>query len=209
VRSDSRPLVLIVDDEEHVVSGLCRMLRKEPYDLVVASDAEQALEQLRKHEVDVIVADEGLPGTRGTALLTFVRDTWPEVMRIMLTGDTHVEVAQRAINEGQVYRFFVKPCGEHDLVFGIRDALELQSLRRESTRMLGRFRKQRRFLETLEDETPEIFRVRRDRSGAVLVDPEDLPEDAESLLEQIRLEIREADSLEVRAEMKTGRREDD
>ena len=188
-----RRKVLLVDDEPNITAALTRILRSEPYDVLAASDAEEALSLLEENEIDVVVTDEGLPGVQGTELLAAARHRWPGVARMMLTGQTDLEVAKRAINEGQICRFFTKPCNKFDLVFGIRSALESVSLRRESGRMLERFRRQRQRLEALELEHPEIFHVRRDASGAVLVDAQALPTDIDQFLEEIRSEIAQAD----------------
>jgi DNA-binding NtrC family response regulator len=82
--------------------------------------------------VDVVVADEKMPGLSGTELLAWVAEHRPEVVRIVLTGHATVETAIRAINEGGVYHFFTKPCNEFELSIVIHKALgQKDRLRRE------------------------------------------------------------------------------
>lgn len=187
--------VLLVDDEPQVTSALKRVLHGEPYEVVTASDAEEALGLIEKEEIDVLVTDEGLPGIQGIELLSLVRQRRPEIARIVLTGQSDLRVAKRAINEGEVHRFFTKPCNDLELVFGIRSALELAALKRESSRMLGRLRRQTGNLESIELAHPELFYVNRDSSGAVLIDPDDIPDDIDTLLDEMRNEIDRADRL--------------
>jgi two-component system, probable response regulator PhcQ len=189
-----RAQVLLVDDEPNVISGLTRILRKENYELIGAGSGEEALEVLEGKPIDVIVSDEGMPGMSGSALLAEVAKRWPRTSRIMLTGQSDIALAKRAINEGQICRFFTKPASEYDLVFGIRGALELRALAMQSARMLQRFRQQTRLLESVGLDRPGITEVRRDTSGAVVLDPEEFTESVDVLLEQIASELERADA---------------
>jgi two-component system probable response regulator PhcQ len=117
-------VLLLVDDDANLLHGLARALRGQPYQIYTAKGAEEAMWVLKGRSVDVIVTDEKMPGMPGTKLLAWVADHYPEVMRIMLTGHASLETAVRAVNEGSVYRIFLKPCREADLAIAIRKALE-------------------------------------------------------------------------------------
>jgi len=117
-------IVLLVDDDENVLHGLARALRRQPYQLYTARSGEEAMSILKAHPVDVVVADEQMPGMSGSELLAWIARSYPEVMRIVLTGRATAETAIRAINEGAVYHFFTKPCHEVQLALTIRKALE-------------------------------------------------------------------------------------
>ncbi|MFQ5515829.1 MAG: response regulator [Myxococcota bacterium] len=187
--------VLLVDDEPSVTAALKRVLHSEPYRVLEAPGAQAALQQLEAGEIDVLVTDENMPGMNGTELLCIARERWPDTVRIMLTGTGDLEVAKRAINDGQIYRFFSKPCNDFDLVFGLRSALELVALRRACGGMLGQLRRQTGVLEELEREHPELLKVRRDASGAVLLRPNEVPDDLEKFLESIESELERAERL--------------
>jgi DNA-binding NtrC family response regulator len=128
----SNCVVLFVDDERNVLHGLTRSLRRQPYTTFTARSAENAMEILKAHNVDLVVSDENMPGMCGTRFLSWVADNFPEVMRIILTGQPDVPSALRAINEGQVYRYFTKPCHIVELAVAIRHGLEEKQLRRRS-----------------------------------------------------------------------------
>jgi two-component system, probable response regulator PhcQ len=130
------PVVLLVDDDDRLLSGLVRALRRQPYQLCTARSAEDAMYVLKAHEVDLIVADEQMPGMSGSELLAWAAKHYPEVMRIVLTGCAQPEVAIRAINEGAVYHFFQKPCDEVQLAIAIRKALEHKQAIGENRRLL-------------------------------------------------------------------------
>jgi DNA-binding NtrC family response regulator len=68
-------------------------------------------------------------------LIRWVAQEYPDVVRIVLTGHATVDTAVRAINEGAVFRFFVKPCREFDLAMAIRLALEQRQQSRLSAQI--------------------------------------------------------------------------
>ena len=117
-------VVLLVDDEPNLLRGLARTLRQQPYRINTAHSAEEAMDILKAHRVDLIVSDEHMSGISGTKFLTWVADNFPEVLRIILTGQPSVPSALRAINEGSVYRYFTKPCDIVELALAIRHGLE-------------------------------------------------------------------------------------
>jgi two-component system, probable response regulator PhcQ len=118
------PTVLLVDDDESVLHGLARLLRDQPYRLLTARSAGEAMEILKAHPVHVIVSDECMPGISGSDLIAWVARKLPDVTRIVLTGHATAQTAIRAINEGSVYRYFMKPCDVVELALTIRSALE-------------------------------------------------------------------------------------
>lgn len=119
--------VLLVDDEPAVIDGLLRRLRKEPYRFLSARSAADAIEIIQNEQVDVIVTDEEMPGMGGADLLAYVRNHYPRIIRIMLTGRANVTSAMKAIYDGWVYQYLHKPCNPADLASAIYNALLLQS----------------------------------------------------------------------------------
>lgn len=128
------PKILLVDDDENVLAGFHRVLRK-AFDLDVALGGPQALQALEHHgPYAVVVADMQMPGMNGVELLQKVRESWPGVIRLMLTGNQDQRTAIEAINHGQVFRFLTKPCSPEELSSMLKAALrqhELEQAERE------------------------------------------------------------------------------
>ena len=102
--------ILFVDDEPHVLQSIQRQLRKR-FELETASGGEDALQILRNDgPFAVIVSDMRMPGMNGIELLAKVKDAYPDMVRIMLTGNADQETATEAVNTGQIFRFLNKPC---------------------------------------------------------------------------------------------------
>lgn len=164
------PVVLLVDDEPLVTAGLKRQMRDSGFRVLEASSAEQALRIVRSTPVDVIVADEQMPGVPGSELVAVVFREFPQVIRIILSGHASLDAAIRAINEGQIYRFLTKPCHAIDLVATIRKALDHRDTLIENRRLNDIVTEQAVLLRQLEREHPGIGVVRRDESDAVILD---------------------------------------
>lgn len=122
--------ILLVDDEPYVSHAIRRALRSHDYRFLSATSADDALAILRHEAVDVIVSDEEMPGTPGSVLLTQVRQQFPDVERLILSGHASVEATIRAINEAQVFKFLTKPCEPDELACSIDQALAAREVRR-------------------------------------------------------------------------------
>ena len=120
------PTVLLVDDDRNLLSGLARVLRNQPYDIMLAENAADAKRVLQAHDIQVVVSDECMPGQKGTEFLSWVAEHFPGIIRIVLTGTPSAETAMRAVNDCRVFRFLTKPCREWDLAMAIHDGLEEQ-----------------------------------------------------------------------------------
>lgn len=111
----SKPRVLFVDDERHILEGVASVLRKE-YEVEVASNGGDALRMLAElKDVSVVVSDFRMPQMDGATFLHEVMRRAPAATRILLTGQDGVGGAQDAVNKGQIFRFLTKPCPQEKL----------------------------------------------------------------------------------------------
>lgn len=102
--------ILLVDDEPLLLQSMERQLRKR-FKITLAGGGEEALQALgEKGPFAVIVSDMRMPGMNGVELLAKVKDSHPDVVRMMLTGNLDQETAMEAVNTGQIFRFLTKPC---------------------------------------------------------------------------------------------------
>jgi response regulator RpfG family c-di-GMP phosphodiesterase len=122
------PRVLCIDDEQHVLEGLQRLLRRR-FDVVTADSAAEGLQRLNEDPAfAVVMSDLSMPGGNGIDLLARVRELAPDATRILLTGHADVRAAVAAVNEGQVYRFLTKPCPADPLIKALDAAVEQHRL---------------------------------------------------------------------------------
>lgn len=146
---ESHPGLLFVDDEVNILKALTRLFRNEPVRVYTAQSGEEALELLEKEPVEIIVSDQRMPGLSGVELLARVRERWPEMLRMMLTGYTDMGVAVGAINQGEVYRLVTKPWNDEELRVTIRQALDTVRMRCEIERLNEITREQNQALQEM------------------------------------------------------------
>ncbi len=127
--------VLFVDDEVNILKALQRLLRSEEMNVLSASRGQEALELLEKTPAQVVISDQRMPEMSGVDLLSQVRERWPDVVRMMLTGYTEIDVAVEAINRGEIYRLITKPWNDDELRATIRQAFDHADLKAEIKRL--------------------------------------------------------------------------
>lgn len=121
--SSQQNKILLVDDEERLLSALRRRLSG-GYSLLTATGGREALKLIDEHpDIAVIVADMQMPEMNGIELLKEVKSKAPAIRRMMLTGNADVETAVAAINEGKVMRFLRKPCDIDELKAALNHAM--------------------------------------------------------------------------------------
>ena len=116
--------ILLVDDDVMVLSGLKRQLRNK-FNIETALSGEEALKAIKTGgPYAVVVSDFMMPGMNGVELLSIVRDTSPETVRMMLTGSSDMKTAIKAVNDGNVFQLHLKPCSTDTLMQAIKTGLE-------------------------------------------------------------------------------------
>jgi CheY-like chemotaxis protein len=101
--------ILFVDDSPIVLSLLERTLLQETFTLYTAHTTKEALRVLEQHPIDVVVSDLLMPGLDGITFLRMVKEDYPHIVRIILSGHLHTQSILAAINQVGVFRFLTKP----------------------------------------------------------------------------------------------------
>lgn len=157
-----RGTVLVVDDEPFVCDSLRRVLETSGYEVLTAENGEQALQQLAKEPVEVIISDQDMPGMSGIDLLKLVQVRHPKVVRIMLTGAQDPEIPVRSINESGVYKFLRKPWDNRELRTIISLAFDVARLEQEKRHLIALLRNQLADPQDPMDIEAEILRLAED-----------------------------------------------
>jgi two-component system probable response regulator PhcQ len=183
--------ILLVDDEPNLTAALVRSLDRNQFRIYTAESAQQGLMILAGNNIDVVVSDERMPGMTGSQFLSEVRKQWPNTIRMILSGQADLEAAVRAINEGEVYRFLLKPCHPKELQMTILQGLQHKKLVAQSRRLLQEHMKTQNLLEELEKANPGITKIDLDEDGAISLEDDDAGnvQDVQSLLEDLEREV--------------------
>jgi two-component system probable response regulator PhcQ len=183
--------LLLVDDEPNLTSALVRSLDRSQFEIFTADSAQKGLMILAGNDIDVVVSDERMPGMTGSQFLSEVRKQWPNTIRMILSGQADLEAAVRAINEGEVYRFLLKPCHPKELQMTILQGLQQKKLVEQSRKLLQEHQKTMSLLETLEKDNPGITKVEMDDDGVIDMESYDAGngDDVQSLLDDLEKEM--------------------
>ena len=139
-QQESKPTLLLVDDEESILASLKRLLRRK-YKILYTTDGIEALSILQENanNIDVIIVDQRMPKMNGIDFLKQVKSKNPEIVRVVLSAYLDIETVTEAVNQGFIYKFIVKPWDEKILLDSIAEACEYRKLcnhNRELTKKL-------------------------------------------------------------------------
>jgi len=175
--------ILIVDDEPSVLSALYRTLRAPRREIITELSAEQALDRLQNQSFKVIISDERMARMQGSEFLSQVRLLYPQIVRILLTGQATLEAAMRAVNEGEVYRILTKPWDDNELQQTVTSAINNYNLELDTIRLLQQLLASPMNATRLSTSFPNINLKYRDSRGAIV-----LPDLNDEELNQLRQE---------------------
>lgn len=127
----SKPVILCVDDEKIILDSLRKQLKnyfgnKYFYEFAEnADDAMEVIEELIVDEYDilVIVSDWLMPGMRGDEFLIQIHRKFPEIIKVMLTGQADEIAIQNAIDNANLHKCLYKPWSEEELVSAIKTGM--------------------------------------------------------------------------------------
>ncbi|MCB2018787.1 MAG: sigma-54-dependent Fis family transcriptional regulator [Hydrogenophaga sp.] len=128
------PTVLVVDDEVRSQDAMRRTLDEE-FTIFTASSADEARGLLQRQPVSVILCDQRMPGMTGVNFLKEVREQWPDTVRIVISGYTDSEDIIAGINDAGIYQYILKPWSPDHLLESVRNAVETQTLQKQTRRL--------------------------------------------------------------------------
>jgi DNA-binding NtrC family response regulator len=132
VPENRKPVVLLVDDEEMILSSIRTLLMLETdFEVQAFTSPQQAAEYVERAEIDIAVSDYLMPGLTGIQFLAIAKRAQPEAPRVLLTGHADKASAIQAINEVGLYQYLEKPWDNAQLLLVIRQGVERAQLMRE------------------------------------------------------------------------------
>ncbi len=123
--------LLFVDDEQDTLDSLSRFLRREPYIKHFATSGKEALELLETCNIAILLTDLRMPEMSGMELISQVKTSHPDIVRIILSGIHDIDQIIESINTGEVFRFIPKPIEPQGFKKIITDAIDYYQLKTE------------------------------------------------------------------------------
>ncbi len=121
--SSSNIRVLYIDDEENNLTSFKATFRRQ-YEIYTANSASEGLKIIQSIDIPIIIADQKMPNITGVEFFKSISKTYPDAMRILLTGYTDIDALADAINHGDIYRYIQKPWSDLELHNAIKNAYD-------------------------------------------------------------------------------------
>jgi PAS domain S-box-containing protein len=148
--------ILIVEDDPGFAGYLKRLLRRDDLKLIMAGSGRQAIAHLNRQAVDIVLQDIGLPDIDGYQVMDKIRQRFPEVLIIVMTGEVTVESAVQALRKG-AYDYLRKPFEAADLVNTVENALKRLRLEQQNRQAEEKLREsEERYRQLFESESDAV-----------------------------------------------------
>lgn len=123
--------ILVIDDERSIRNTLKEILQYEKYDVDLAEDGAQGLEQMSRNEYDIVLCDIKMPGMDGIEVLEKIQASFPDTPVVMISGHGNIDTAVESIKKG-AYDYIEKPLDLNRLLITIRNAMDKSTLLTET-----------------------------------------------------------------------------
>jgi len=120
--------VLFVDNEKSILNSIERIFIDSDTRILWAENAHKALDIISREEIAVIISDNQMQGMSGIDLLSRVKESSPDTFKILMTTYVDLDTAVEAVNNGEVFRFIIKPWQNDSLLKAVQEALEQYSI---------------------------------------------------------------------------------
>ena len=156
--SEETPIIVIVDDEEMVLTSLKSFLTLETdYDIQTFTSAKKAIQFVQDNKTSLVVSDYLMPEMNGIEFLSEIKKIDPSIPRIIITGYADKENAIKAINEVGLYQYIEKPWDNDDILIIFRNALEKKMLLNKLEDKMGQITKASSELQNLQLDIVKAF----------------------------------------------------
>ncbi|MCL2602695.1 MAG: sigma-54 dependent transcriptional regulator, partial [Treponema sp.] len=130
--AESKTAILVIDDEPGIRQTLASILEDEKYGVLCAEDAVAGIALLENNRVDLVFLDVLLPKLGGLEALLQIRERWPALEIVMISGHGNIDMAVRAV-KGGAFDFLEKPLSLEKILTVCRNALAMGQLREENS----------------------------------------------------------------------------
>ncbi|KPA19649.1 multi-sensor hybrid histidine kinase [Candidatus Magnetomorum sp. HK-1] len=138
--------LLIIDDEIDVVKTLKRMFRRQ-YNVFTATSADKGIDIIKSESIQVIISDQRMPGITGTDFFKLIKNDYPDIVRMILTGYADIEAVIDSINIGNVFRYLAKPWEPEEMITTVSDAFKYHILISSNRKLMKELKEANELLE--------------------------------------------------------------
>lgn len=135
--TEKKHVILAIDDEVNNLSLIKRTLRND-YEILIASSGQEALDIMKEHghEISLIVSDQKMPYMEGTDFFKHISTEYPDIVKILLTGHSNIDILVEAINECHLFQYILKPFEPEQLCMIVESGIKKFELSTSRTQIL-------------------------------------------------------------------------
>jgi len=163
--------ILIIDDEVRSLESLDRILCDD-FDVHTAENIKQAEKIMQKEWIQVVLCDQRMPDVTGVEFCQQIREEYPNVIRMIISGYTDSSDIIDAINKGGIYQFIAKPWHPNDVISKLKNAVELFRLQRENEQLAIELKLQPKTIEQAIIDKRKTLKSRYDGDLGIVRSPE-------------------------------------
>ncbi|HEX3007229.1 MAG TPA: response regulator [Bacteroidales bacterium] len=129
-------IILYVDDDEFNLMLFLEFMKKD-YVVLTAESAAEGYELLKKHPVKVLISDQRMPDETGLDFIERINPEFPDLIKIIFTAHVDHDAALKAINQGGIYRYVLKPWNFNEMQQTLQNAIREYDLRAENKNLIN------------------------------------------------------------------------
>lgn len=165
--------LLIVDDEPDILSTFQNVLMDDGYEIETATSGQEALIKMEVFPAEIVLSDYMMPVMNGIELLKKIKQCYPHIIPILITGKADLKISFKAINQGEIFRFLLKPWNNEELKITLYVAFQYYDLILENKKLVKIVKEQYSLLEEVEKKYPGITKIKKEKDGTIPIEDED------------------------------------
>lgn len=181
---EALPSILVLDDEQRSLESIERILG-DRFDVHTANNTDDALEILRQQWIQVLLCDQRMPDMSGVDFTEKVRNEYPDVVRMIISGFTEASDIIDAVNKGGIYQYITKPWHPDELILKLNNAVKLFKLQRENEQLVVELKLKPDTIEAAMIEKRRILKSRYDWDQGIVRSPESPMNDVCNLIRSV------------------------
>ena len=181
---DTRPSILVVDDEQRSLESIERILG-DRFDVFTANNTDDAMRILQEQWIQVLLCDQRMPDMTGVEFSEKVREEYPDVIRMIISGYTEAGDIIDAVNKGGIYQYITKPWHPDELILKLDNAVKLFRLQRENEQLAVELKLKPDTIEQTLIEKRRVLKARYDWDQGIVRSPESPMNDVCDLIRNV------------------------
>jgi len=181
---ENTPSILVVDDEQRALESIQRILG-DRFDVHIANNIKDAKDILQREWIQVLLCDQRMPDMSGVEFTQQIRDEYPNIIRMIISGYTDSEDIIDAVNKGGIYQYISKPWHPDELITKLTNAIELFHLHRENEQLAVELKLKPDTIEQAMIEKRRALKARYDWDHGIVRSPESCMNDVCDLIRNV------------------------